>query len=214
MGTIGEFSRKVARPAGFEPATPGLEGRSGEKTRNNTEQNGTESWFVCRVALQPHCVQDRVRDASGPGKRWIVPSPHAPRQRRRTLAPMLATGATRGPVPGVWGRGGGCGRGGGIARRGPAVGLMAGGARPETDAHRGIIGRSWPSKSPLRGRYAAPTGRRRPPADPHGPGRSGPHRSSRLPVAPPHSASLSRPPERMWTDGRPPAATAKEGPIP
>ena len=27
MGTIGEFPRKVARPAGFEPATPGLEGR-------------------------------------------------------------------------------------------------------------------------------------------------------------------------------------------
>ena len=26
-GTIGEFSRKMARPAGFEPATPGLEGR-------------------------------------------------------------------------------------------------------------------------------------------------------------------------------------------
>ena len=25
-----------------------------------------------------------------------------------------------------------------------------------------------------------------------------PHRSSRLPAAPPHSASLSRPPERMW----------------
>ena len=27
MGTIGEFSRKMARPAGFEPATLGLEGR-------------------------------------------------------------------------------------------------------------------------------------------------------------------------------------------
>ena len=26
-GTIGVFSRKMARPAGFEPATPGLEGR-------------------------------------------------------------------------------------------------------------------------------------------------------------------------------------------
>ena len=47
-------------------------------------------------------------------------------------------------------QGGGFGCGGGFARRGPAVGLMAGGARPETDAHRGIIGRSWPSKSPLR----------------------------------------------------------------
>ena len=141
VGTIGVFSRKMARPAGFEPATPGLEGRFGEKTRNNTEQSGTKNWFVCGVALLPHCVQDRVRDASGHGKRWIVPSTHAPRRRRRTPAPMPATGATRGPVRGCWGRGGGCGRGGGIARRGPAVGLMAGGARPETDAHRGIIGR-------------------------------------------------------------------------
>ena len=26
VGTIGEFSRKMARPAGFEPATLGLEG--------------------------------------------------------------------------------------------------------------------------------------------------------------------------------------------
>ena len=133
VGKTHEFSRKMARPAGFEPATPGLEGRSGEKIRNNTEQSGTESWFVCRVAPLPHCVQDRVRDASGHGTRWIVPSPHAPRRRRRTPAPLPATGATRGPVRGVWGRGGGCGRDGGIARRGPAVGLMAGGARPETD---------------------------------------------------------------------------------
>ena len=218
VGTNGVLSRKMARPAGFEPATPGLEGRSGEKTRNNTEQSGTKNWFVCRVALLPHCVQDHVRDASGHGKRWIVPSPHAPRRRRRTPAPLPATGATRGPVRGVWGRGGGCGRGGGIARRGPAVGLMAGGARPETDAHRGIIGRSWPSKSPLRALLEAVT--RPPPVAVDRPGRSArtrsirPHRSSRLPVAPPHSASLSRPPERMWTDGRPPAATAKEGPLP
>ena len=150
VGTIGAFLRKVARPAGLEPATPGLEGRLGEKTRNNTEQSGTKNWFVCGLAMLSNGVQDRVRDASGPGKRWIVPSPHAPRRRRRTPAPLPATGATRGPVRGVWGRGGGCGRGGGIARRGPAVGLMAGGGRPETDAHRGIIGRSWPAKSPLR----------------------------------------------------------------
>ena len=151
VSTLGEFPRKMARPAGFEPATPGLEGRLGEKTRNNTEQSGTKSWFVCRVALLPHCVQDRVRDASGHGKRWIVPSPHAPRRRRRTPAPMPATGATRGPVRGVWGRGGGCGR----RRRDRAPWAGGGpdggrGGRPETDAHRGIIGRSWPSKSPLR----------------------------------------------------------------
>ena len=93
------------------------------------------------------------------------------------------------------------------------------GGRPETDAHRGIIGRSWPAKSPLRARYAAPT-RRRPPstavrsADPHGPGRSGPTGRLGCPSPPPHSASLSRPPERMWTDGRPPAAAIQEGPLP
>ena len=78
--------------------------------------------------------------------------------------------------------------------RGPDVGR---GRRQETDANHRIIGR-----------YAAPIRRS---------ARTRsilPHRSSRLPVAPPHSASLSRPPERMWTDGRPPAATAKEGPIP
>ena len=128
VGKTGEFSRKLARPAGLEPATPGLEGRLGEKTRNNTEQSGTKNWFVCGLAMLSNGVQDRVRDASGPGKRWIVPSPHAPRRRRRTPAPMPTTGAPRGPVRGVWGRGGGCGRGGGIARRGPAGGLMAGGA--------------------------------------------------------------------------------------
>ena len=107
MGTIGEFSRKMARPAGFEPATPRLRRPevSDLAKKHGTKRN--KNWFVCRVAILPHCVQDRVRDASGPGKRWIVPSPHAPRQRRRTLAPMLATGATRGPVRGVWGRGGG-----------------------------------------------------------------------------------------------------------
>ena len=205
----------MARPAGFEPATPGLEGRSGEKTRNNTEQSGTKNWFVCRVALLPHCVQDRVRDASGHGKRWIVPSPHAPRRRRRTPAPLPATGATRGPVRGVWGRGGGCGRGGGFARRGPAGGLMAGARRPtriagSSAAHGPLRALLEPSKRPLRGPH-------RPPSTA---GRSArtrsirPHRSSRLPVAPAHSASLSRPPERGWTDGRPPAATTKEGPLP
>ena len=213
MGTIGVFSSKMARPAGFEPATPGLEGRSGEKTRNNTEQSGTESWFVCRVALLPHCVQDRVRDASGHGTRWIVPSPHAPRRRRRTRAPMPATGATRGPVRGCWGRGGGC-----RPRRrdrAPWAGGGPDGGRPETDAHRGIIGRSWPSKSPLRGRYAAPTGRRRPPADP---------RTDPVDPAPPVVSVARRPPHiplpcrapqsEGGPTGRPPAAATQEGPLP
>ena len=34
------------------------------------------------------------------------------------------------------------------------------------------------------------------------------------PSPPAHSASLSRPPERGWPDGRPPAAATQEGPIP
>ena len=136
-------------------------------------------------------------------------------------------GATRGPVRGVGGRGGGCGRGGGFARRGPAGGLMAGvaGARRPTRiagssaAHGPLMALLEPAKSPLRARYAAPT-RRRPPstavrsADPHGPGRSGPTGRLGCPSPPPHSASLSRPPERMWTDGRPPAAAIQEGPLP
>ena len=41
-----------------------------------------------------------------------------------------------------------------------------------------------------------------------------PHRSPRRPGAPAHSASLSRPPERGWPDGRPPAAATQEGPMP
>ena len=103
MGTIGVFPRKMARPAGFEPATPGLEGRSGEKTRNNTEQSGTESWFVCRVALLPHCVQDRVRDASG---HWqAVDCPVTPRTEAETTDSGAAAGHRRHPWPCAW-RGG------------------------------------------------------------------------------------------------------------
>ena len=102
------FHLRPHQQAAFDDVTRGFEGRSGEKIRNNTEQSGTENWFVCRVALLPHCVQDRVRDASGHGTRWIVPSPHAPSRRRRTPAPLPATGAARGPVRGVGGRGGGC----------------------------------------------------------------------------------------------------------
>ena len=47
----------------------------------------------------------------------------------------MMPGHRRHPWPCAWRVGTGwrvCGRGGGIARRGPAVGLMAGGARPET----------------------------------------------------------------------------------
>ena len=80
-------------------------------------------------------IPGRARGRPGP--------PRSPRARGgRTPAPMPATGATRGPVRGGWGRGGGCGRGAGIARRGPTVGLAASGAgtrRPTAD-HR-IIGR-------------------------------------------------------------------------
>ena len=50
VGTIGEFSRKMARPAGFEPATPGLEGRafrSGGTTRYKAVQR-VVFWVVFR----------------------------------------------------------------------------------------------------------------------------------------------------------------------
>ena len=113
---------------------------------------------------------------------------HAPRRRRRTRAPMPATGATRGPVRGVGGRGGGA-----RLRRWDRAPWASGGpdggrgGRPETDAHRGIIGRSWPAKNPLRARYAATVDRRpiRRSADPHGPGRSGPTGRLGCP-SPPH----------------------------
>ena len=165
-----------------------------------------------------------ARPREGRERSWqAVDCPVTPRTEAETTDSGADAGHRRHPWPCAWllGTGGGFGRGGGFARRGPAVGLMAGGAgarRPTRIA--GIIGRSWPSKSPLRALLEAVT--RPPPAavDRRPIRRSArtrsirPHRSSRLPVAPPHSASLSRPPERMWTDGRPPAATAKEEPIP
>ena len=68
---------------------------------------------------------------------------HAPRRRRRTPAPMPAPGATRSPLRGCWGRGGGCRPRGRDDRPPWAGGGPDGGrgGRPETDAHRRIIGR-------------------------------------------------------------------------
>ena len=212
---------KWRAPAGFEPATPGLEGRIWlKKSRNNTEQSGTENWSCvpCGDLRATLCARPRE------GTRAVMAAVDCPVTSPRT-GPRSTTdsGAAAGqPAPPValcvacWGRGGGCGRGGGIARRGPAVGLMAGGAaRPETDAHRGIIGRSWPSKSPLRARYAAPPPAavdRRPirtdPVDPAPPVVSAARRPStfRFPVAPHQS--------ECGPTGRPPAATTQEGPLP
>ena len=53
MRRIGAFLRKVARPAGLEPATIGLEGRafrSGGTTRYNAVQSGTAGRFLGRFS--------------------------------------------------------------------------------------------------------------------------------------------------------------------
>ena len=53
VGTTGELSRKMARPAGLEPATIGLEGRafrSGGTTRYNAVQSGTAGRFLGRFS--------------------------------------------------------------------------------------------------------------------------------------------------------------------
>ena len=216
---ISEFSRKMARPAGFEPATPGLEGRKFPIWRKNTEQHGTKRnrKLGCVPCGSPATLCARPRE--GRERSWqAVDCPVTPRTEAETTDADAAAGHRRHPWPCAWRVGTGWRVRPRRRVRAPWAGGGPDGGRraPRDRPHRGIIGRSWPAKSPLRGRYAAPTGRRRPPADP--PIRTTrsirPHRSSRLPVAPPHSASLSRPPERMWTDGRPPAATAKEGPIP
>ena len=160
----GDFFRKMARPAGLEPATIGLEGRafrSGGTTRYNAVQSGTAGRFLGRFS-------GRFQVDPG-GGRAAVPDRRA---QGRTGEQDRRSAADSGS----------------------------------------LIGRSWPvSRAP------SATGRRRQPPDPPDPRRIRsimPHRSSRLPVAPAHSASLSRPPERGWPDGRPPAATAQEGPIP
>ena len=95
---------------------------------------------------------------------------------------------------------------------GPALGR---GGRPETDAPHGIGGRSWPAYRPLSGPSPSLAAvDRRPIRRPAWTRSIVPHRSPRRPGTPAHAASLSRPPEREWTDGRPPAAATQEGPMP
>ena len=154
VGTISEFSRKVARPAGFEPATIGLEGRafrSGGTTRYNAVQRVV---FSGRFQVDPG------------GGRAAVPDRRAQ------------------------------GRTGGQDRRSAAeAGSRSGRAWPVARAPPAAVD-SRPIRRSARTRSIVP------------------HRSPWLPVAPTHSASLSRPPERGWPDGRPPAAATQEGPLP
>ena len=99
MGTIGVFSRKLARPAGFEPATPGLEGRafrSGGTTRYKAVQR-VVFWVVFRVVFRsiPGAVARPYRTAGprdGPGGKTDGPRP----RRARAAA---AHGPWRGPHP-------------------------------------------------------------------------------------------------------------------
>ena len=187
-----------------------------------TTRNKAEQKLVCVRCGSPATLCARPRE--GRERSWqAVDCPVTPRTEAETTDSGAAAGHRRHPWPCAWR----VGTGWRVRPRRRDRAPWAGGgpdggrgARPETDAHRGIIGRSWPAKSPLRALLEAVT--RPPPAavDRRPIRRSArtlsirPHRSSRLPVAPAHSASLSRPPERMWTDGRPPAATAKEGPLP
>ena len=163
VGTIGDFSRKVARPAGFEPATPGLEGRafrSGGTTRYNAVQSGTAGRFFGRFSgrfqVDPGGGRAAVPDRRAQGR--TGGKTDGPRPRRARAA--AAHGPWRGPHP------------------------------PPAAVDIRPIRRSARTRSIVS------------------------HRSPRLPVAPAHSASLSRPPERGWTDGRPSAAATQEGPIP
>ena len=46
VGTIGEFFRKMARPAGFEPATLGLEGRGWKEALDmGLNCSGIRAWI-------------------------------------------------------------------------------------------------------------------------------------------------------------------------
>ena len=104
VGTIGDFSRKMARPAGFEPATPGLEGRISVLLSGIRRNKAEQKTGLCAVWLFCHTVCKSVfRDASGHGKRWIGPSRHAP--GRETSDSGAAAGDRRHPWPCAW-RGG------------------------------------------------------------------------------------------------------------
>ena len=81
--TIGELSMKMARPAGFEPATPGLEGRAFPIWRNNADQRGPtrNNGAVFQVVFRsfPERSLDSVTepplrrpDARGGGRTWAA----------------------------------------------------------------------------------------------------------------------------------------------
>ena len=145
VSTIGELSRKMARPAGLEPATPGLEGRS---RRKNTEQHGTKRnrKLVCVPCGSPATLCARPRE--GRERSWqAVDCPVTPRTEAETTDSGADAGHRRHPWPCAWR----VGTGWRVRPRRRDRAPWAGGGpdggrggRPETDAHRGIIGRSWP----------------------------------------------------------------------
>ena len=125
VGTIGEFFRKVARPAGLEPATIGLEGRKCF-TRNYAKQDGSFSHNGSFSGSIPGWPPGRTgpprrlalaRPTTGPRRAIPPPRPTPPPRRTKPpTPPRVASGAGGGPD--LW-------RGG----------------RPETDAPHGISGR-------------------------------------------------------------------------
>ena len=143
-------------------------------------------------AAKLHLGVDQYRRAPArptAGPRRAIPPPRPtppPRRTRPPTPPRVASGAGCGPD---------LGRGG----------------RPETDAPHGICGRSWPAYGPFRGPSPSLAAVDRRPIRRSAWTRSiVPHRSPRRPGTPAHSASLSRPTERGWTDG-PPACGHQTG---
>ena len=130
VGTIGVFSRKMARQAGFEPATPGLEGRK--------------------------CCYPELRETR---RKFFRLTGHFQGDPGLAARPRLAAAPPRGPPPAHGARSRRCGNTATprpqLPRTPPRVAPGAGcgpdvwrGGRPETDAHHGIRGRSSPAQRP------------------------------------------------------------------
>ena len=123
---VGDFCRKVARPAGLEPATIGLEGRKccdpekDGKRRKIFRINGSFSG------------RSRVGRPAAPGRRVAAPPARPTTGPRRAIPPPRPTPPPRRPPPPTPPRVA-SGAGGG-----PDLGR---GGRPETDAPHGRRGR-------------------------------------------------------------------------
>ena len=100
VGTIGVFSRKMARPAGLEPANPRLRRPI---RRKNTEQHGTKrnKKLVCVPCGSPATLCARPRE--GRERSWqAVDCPVTPRTEAETTDSGADAGHRRHPWPCAW----------------------------------------------------------------------------------------------------------------